>query len=170
VSSLDASVRGEILKLILDLRDQLSLAALIVSHDLGVAWNIADRVAVMYLGRIVETGPVSEVLLRPRHPYTQALISVLPEAGREGSARVLAGEPPDPTRIPAGCRFHPRCPRLGALPAGDQRAELCRGTPLPVLPALPGEGTASSLIACHLADLDQTALLESSQASRQAAS
>jgi oligopeptide/dipeptide ABC transporter ATP-binding protein len=170
VSSLDASVRGEILKLILDLRDQLSLAALIVSHDLGVAWNIADRVAVMYLGRIVETGPVSEVLLRPRHPYTRALISVLPEAGREGPVHALAGEPPDPTRIPAGCRFHPRCPRLAALPARDERADLCRGTPLPVLPALPGEGTATSLIACHLADLDQSAQLAPGEPSRQGAS
>jgi peptide/nickel transport system ATP-binding protein len=167
VSSLDASVRGEILKLILDLRDQLSLAALIVSHDLGVAWNIADRVAVMYLGRIVETGPVSEVLLRPRHPYTQALISVLPEAGREGPVRALAGEPPDPTRIPAGCRFHPRCPRLAALPPGDERADLCRGIPLPVLPAVPGEGAAASLIACHLADLSEPELLEPIRPSRQ---
>ncbi len=167
VSSLDASVRGEILKLILDLRDQLSLAALIVSHDLGVAWNIADRVAVMYLGRIVETGPVGEVLLRPRHPYTQALISVLPEAGRGGPVRTLAGEPPDPTRIPAGCRFHPRCPRLAALSASDERAELCRGMPLPVLPAVPGEGTDASLIACHLADLDEPPLLEPGPPSRQ---
>ncbi len=167
VSSLDASVRGEILKLILDLRDQLSLAALIVSHDLGVAWNIADRVAVMYLGRIVETGPVSEVLLHPRHPYTRALISVLPEAGREGPVHALAGEPPDPTRIPAGCRFHPRCPRLAALPPGDERAAVCRGTPLPVLPAVPGEAAAASLIACHLADLDESALLEPSPPFRQ---
>jgi peptide/nickel transport system ATP-binding protein len=170
VSSLDASVRGEILKLILDLRDQLSLAALIVSHDLGVAWNIADSVAVMYLGRIVETGPVSEVLLRPRHPYTQALMSVLPEAGRQGPVRALAGEPPDPTRIPPGCRFHPRCPRLGALPAGDERGDLCRGMPLAVLQAVPGEGAAASLIACHLADLDDPALLEPGQPSRQGAS
>ncbi|MFI6902825.1 ABC transporter ATP-binding protein [Nonomuraea sp. NPDC050394] len=107
VASLDASVRGEILKLILSLRDELGLSALVVSHDLGLAWNIADRVAVMYLGRIVETGTVEDVLLRPRHPYTRALLSVLP-----GSPRriVLTGEPPDPTRVPAGCRFHPRCP------------------------------------------------------------
>jgi peptide/nickel transport system ATP-binding protein len=151
VSSLDASVRGEILKLILSLRDQLSLSALIVSHDLGVAWNIADRVAVMYLGRIVEIGAVSEVLLRPRHPYTRALLSVLPDADSEHPATALAGEPPDPTRIPAGCRFHPRCPRLAALPAGDERAELCRTIPVPVLPAVATE--AVPLVACHLADL-----------------
>jgi peptide/nickel transport system ATP-binding protein len=151
VSSLDASVRGEILKLILTLRDQLSLAALIVSHDLGVAWNIADRVAVMYLGRIVEAGPVHEVLLQPRHPYTQALISVLPGGGGDRPGSVLTGEPPDPTAIPPGCRFHPRCPRLAALPADDARADLCRGKPVPVLPALAGEGAGTNLVACHLA-------------------
>ncbi len=158
VSSLDASVRGEILKLVLNLRDQLSLAALIVSHDLGVAWNIADRVAVMYLGRIVEVGPVSEVLLRPRHPYTKALLSVLPDGSNDRPGRVLGGEPPDPTNIPPGCRFHPRCPRLAALPTGDNRAELCLSTPVPVLPAAgddSGEGSvAGSLVACHLAAID----------------
>ncbi|MFD9946161.1 ABC transporter ATP-binding protein [Nonomuraea sp. NPDC059023] len=107
VASLDASVRGEILKLILSLRDELGLSALVVSHDLGLAWNIADRVAVMYLGRIVETGTVEDVLLRPRHPYTRALLSVLPDSPQR---IVLTGEPPDPTRVPSGCRFHPRCP------------------------------------------------------------
>ncbi|MEV4898940.1 ABC transporter ATP-binding protein, partial [Nonomuraea sp. NPDC055795] len=107
VASLDASVRGEILKLILSLRDELGLSALVVSHDLGLAWNIADRVAVMYLGRIVEIGTVEDVLLRPRHPYTRALLSVLPDSPQR---IVLTGEPPDPTRVPTGCRFHPRCP------------------------------------------------------------
>lgn len=82
VASLDASVRGEILKLILSLRDELGLSALVVSHDLGLAWNIADRVAVMYLGRIVETGSVEDVLLDPQHPYTKALLSVLPSGPR----------------------------------------------------------------------------------------
>ncbi|HEX4063984.1 MAG TPA: ABC transporter ATP-binding protein [Streptosporangiaceae bacterium] len=149
VSSLDASVRGEILKLFLGLRDQLGLSALIVSHDLGVAWNIADRVAVMYLGRIVEAGPVSEILVRPRHPYTQALISVLPASDTEQQASPLTGEPPDPTRIPAGCRFHPRCPRLAALPAGDSRSELCHGQPVPVLPAMEPEASLG-MVACHL--------------------
>jgi peptide/nickel transport system ATP-binding protein len=150
VSSLDASVRGEILRLILDLRDQLSLSALIVSHDLGVAWNIADRVAVMYLGRIVETGSVADVLLRPRHPYTQALISVLPDRRNDQQPVILRGEPPDPTAIPEGCRFHPRCPRLAALDPGDPRAGLCRGQDVPVLAA---PAARQSLIACHLANL-----------------
>jgi peptide/nickel transport system ATP-binding protein len=162
VSSLDASVRGEILKLILDLRDQLGLAALIVSHDLGVAWNIADRVAVMYLGRIVEAGPVHEVLLQPRHPYTQALLSVLPDASRDHPGRPLAGEPPDPTNVPSGCRFHPRCPRRAALPVGDEQAEVCRTVPVPVLPAIARDSAVTSLVACHLADLDVPALIDQS--------
>jgi peptide/nickel transport system ATP-binding protein len=144
VSSLDASVRGEILRLLLDLRDQLSLSAVIISHDLGVAWNIADRVAVMYLGRIVEAGPVADVLLHPRHPYTQALVSVL---DTESGSRLLGGEPPDPTAIPDGCRFHPRCPRLAALDSDDGRAVTCRTQDLPVLPAL-----AADQVACHLAE------------------
>src|SRR5437667_3602730 len=122
VSNLDASVRGEILKLLLELRDKLGLTIIVVTHDLGLAWTIADRVAVMYLGRIVEIGPAERVLLEPQHPYTRALLNVVPEAG--GIERpILQGEPPDPTRIPKGCRFHPRCPvvasgraeRLGIL-------------------------------------------------------
>ncbi len=146
VASLDASVRGEILSLLLRLRDDLRLAALVVTHDLGLAWNIADRVAVMYLGRIVEIGTVDEVFARPRHPYTRALMSVLPESPAEPI--VLTGEPPDPARIPAGCRFHPRCPELasGARAAGV--AELCTGTPLSVLSAA---GPGPALVSCYLA-------------------
>jgi len=123
VSSLDASVRGEILGLLLRLRDELGLTVLVVTHDLGLAWNIADRVAVMYLGRIVEIGPTAEVLQSPQHPYTQALLSVVPDVGRSEQI-VLSGEPPDPARIPQGCRFHPRCPEV--LPE-------CASVNLPVL-------------------------------------
>ncbi|WP_083678541.1 ABC transporter ATP-binding protein [Nocardiopsis sp. CNR-923] len=112
VASLDASVRGEILRLLLDLRADLGLSALVATHDLGLAWNIADRVAVMYLGRVVEVGPVEEVLAAPAHPYTRALLSVLPETGEE--PMVLSGEPPDPRHVPPGCRFHPRCPVLAS--------------------------------------------------------
>jgi peptide/nickel transport system ATP-binding protein len=118
VASLDASVRGEILRLLLRLRAEEGLSALVVTHDLGLAWNIADRVAVMYLGRIVEAGPVEEILREPRHPYTRALLSVLPESTVDEPV-VLTDEPPDPARIPTGCRFHPRCPvlRSGAAAA-----------------------------------------------------
>jgi peptide/nickel transport system ATP-binding protein len=144
VSSLDASIRGEILALLLRLREELGLGVLVVTHDLGLAWNIADRIAVMYLGRVVEAGPTEEVLTSPKHPYTQALLSVIPEIERLEPV-VLQGEIPDPTRIPSGCRFHPRCP---ALQSGEAAAvaEACRGTALPILPADP-EGHRC---ACHL--------------------
>ncbi|MEU5365228.1 ABC transporter ATP-binding protein [Streptomyces sp. NPDC005925] len=149
VASLDASVRGEILALLLRLRTELGLSALVVTHDLGLAWNIADRVAVMYLGRIVETGPVEQVLTAPRHPYTQALLSVLPEA--PGDPVVLTGEPPDPSRIPGGCRFHVRCQVLAGGEAERAGvADACRGVDPE---ALAGSGPAQA--ACHWARATQ---------------
>ncbi len=122
VASLDASIRGEILALMRALVDEAGLSIIAVTHDLGLAWNIADRIAVMYLGRIVELGDAEEVLAGPRHPYTRALLSVVPEMGRL-EQQILTGEAPDPAQIPSGCRFHPRCPvvasgeaeRLGIL-------------------------------------------------------
>ncbi|WP_213452436.1 ABC transporter ATP-binding protein [Rhizomonospora bruguierae] len=146
VSSLDASVRGEILALLLSLRAELGLSVLVVTHDLGLAWNIADRLAVMYLGRIVEAGPTEKVLGAPRHPYTEALLSVLPEAPNRAPV-ILAGETPDPSRIPGGCRFHPRCPAL-AMGIADRAgvAGRCVGEPLPVVAAGPQTWSA----ACHL--------------------
>jgi oligopeptide/dipeptide ABC transporter ATP-binding protein len=152
VSSLDASVRGEILALLLRLRDELGLTVLVVTHDLGLAWNIADRLAVMYLGRIVEAGPTEEVLADPRHPYTRALLSVLPETrGTTDSSApvILRGEPPDATDVPAGCRFHPRCPALAAgFEAGVDAAmaTACRTAALPVLPAVPQHRAACLLV------------------------
>jgi oligopeptide/dipeptide ABC transporter ATP-binding protein len=148
VSNLDASVRGEILRLLLRLRDELGLSILVVTHDLGLAWTIADRVAVMYLGRIVEIGPAEEVLTRPLHPYTKALLNVVPEAG--GLDRpILTGEPPDPTRIPPGCRFHPRCPEVASGAARAAGVEdRCRGEDLGLMELRPGH-----FAACHLAAL-----------------
>jgi oligopeptide/dipeptide ABC transporter ATP-binding protein len=146
VSSLDASVRGEILKLLLGLRNDLDIAMLVVTHDLGLAWTIADRVAVMYLGRIVEIGPAEDVLTRPVHPYTKALLDVVPEAG--GLDRpFLTGEPPDPTRIPGGCRFHPRCPEVtsGAAMAAGVEAK-CRDEDLDL-----ERFRVEHFAACHLA-------------------
>ena len=145
VSSLDASVKGEILSLLLQLRDDLGIAVLVVTHDLGLAWSIADRVAVMYLGRIVEIGPAEKVLTEPLHPYTRALLDVVPEAG--GIDRpYLQGEPPDPTKIPVGCRFHPRCPALaeGRAAAADVD-ERCRDEDLGLEEILP-----EHFAACHL--------------------
>ncbi|MGA8038990.1 MAG: ABC transporter ATP-binding protein [Acidimicrobiia bacterium] len=142
VASLDASIRGEILALMRKLVVETGLAILVVTHDLGLAWNIADRVAVMYLGRIVETGTTEQILERPRHPYTRALLSVVPETQRM-EQQILIGEIPDSRRIPSGCRFHPRCPLLqsgvlgadvaarcsaddpGPVPAGSERAAAC---------------------------------------------
>jgi oligopeptide/dipeptide ABC transporter ATP-binding protein len=148
VSNLDASVRGEILQLLLGLRDSLQLSILIVTHDLGLAWTVADRVAVMYLGRIVEIGPAEEVLLRPRHPYTKALLDVVPEAG--GIDRpILQGEPPDPTRVPRGCRFHPRCPVVASGEAATLGIDgKCRGEDLGLEELSPGH-----LAACYEASL-----------------
>ncbi|MFZ0159383.1 MAG: ABC transporter ATP-binding protein, partial [Kineosporiaceae bacterium] len=142
VSALDASVRGEILALLLQLRDEQALTVVVVTHDLGLAWNIADRIAVMYLGRIVEVGSVEEVLRAPRHPYTRALISVVPEIGQV-TPQVLAGEPPDATRIPAGCRFRPRCPLYAASDDATLRGR-CERESLPVLAA-----AAEHSAACH---------------------
>jgi oligopeptide/dipeptide ABC transporter ATP-binding protein len=152
VSNLDASVRGEILALLMELRDRLGLTILVVTHDLGLAWTISDRVAVMYLGRIVEIGPTEDVLLRPKHPYTKALLDVVPEAG--GLERpILAGEPPDPTRIPAGCRFHPRCPIVASGEAARLGIEdACKGTDLGLI-----EFPNSVFAACHKAALTRDA-------------
>nr|WP_307865563.1 ABC transporter ATP-binding protein [Streptomyces montanisoli] len=144
VASLDASVRGEILELILRLRDDLGVSALVVSHDLGLAWNIADRVAVMYLGRIVEQGTVEEVLLRPQHPYTRALLSVVPTGADDWHPTLLTGEPPDPTAIPSGCRFHPRCGRWAAATPEERSTAACDRRELPVL------APDTSCAACHL--------------------
>jgi oligopeptide/dipeptide ABC transporter ATP-binding protein len=144
VSNLDASVRGEILRLLLKLRAESRISILIVTHDLGLAWTIADRVAVMYLGRIVELGPTRRVLTAPRHPYTRALLDVVPEAGGS-SRRLLTGEPPDPTRIPPGCRFHPRCPAL-ASGAAAAVGSACRGEDPRLIALEPAHQAA-----CHLA-------------------
>ncbi len=146
VSNLDASVRGEILSLLMKLREELRISLLIVTHDLGLAWTVADRVAIMYLGRIVEIGPAEEVLQRPLHPYTKALLAVVPEAG--GVDRpILAGEPPDPTRIPPGCRFHVRCPEVTTGRAAAAGVEpKCTGEDLGLTELRPGH-----FAACHLA-------------------
>lgn len=112
VSMLDVSVRAEILNLLARLRQERGISILYIVHDLAVAACVADRLAVMYLGRIVELGPTAAVLERPRHPYTRALLAAVPvpnpEARRERV--VLPGEAPDASALPPGCRFHPRCP------------------------------------------------------------
>ena len=120
VSSLDASVRGEILALLLRLRDELGLTLVVVTHDLGLAWNIADRVAVMYLGRIVEIGPTEEIMSAPQHPYTKALLSVVPETAHLEPI-VLAGETPDPDPDPRRLPVPHPLPRAGRRHGGRRR-------------------------------------------------
>jgi len=113
VSMLDVSIRAQILEILLDLRATRGVAFLFITHDLAVAWLIADRIAVMYLGKIVELGHAQEIIGKPRHPYTLALLEAAPHVHRDPNAptRVpLVGEAPNASRIPPGCRFHPRCP------------------------------------------------------------
>lgn len=112
VSMLDVSIRAEILNLLVELRQRRGISILFITHDLSTAAYFADRIAVMYLGRIVELGPAKEVLKDPRHPYTKALMSVIPVPNpRLRRERIiLQGETPNPIEVPSGCRFHPRCP------------------------------------------------------------
>ncbi len=140
VSMLDVSLRAGILRLMLELREHRDVAYLFITHDLSLAWVVADRIAVVYLGRIVETGPSAEVIRESKHPYTKALVSVIPvpEAGAAAEQIVLTGETPSARKVPSGCRFHPRCWRFEAL----GRPEMCT-TSDPVL------GAAEHGVACH---------------------
>ncbi len=112
VSMLDVSIRAEILNLLAELKQERGISILFITHDLGTVAAVADRIAVMYLGRIVETGTVEQVLRDPKHPYTKALLSVVPVPNPRLRRQriILQGETPDPTRLPPGCRFAPRCP------------------------------------------------------------
>jgi oligopeptide/dipeptide ABC transporter ATP-binding protein len=112
VSMLDMSIRAEILNLLAELRQRRGVSVIFITHDLATAAYIADRVAVMYLGRIVESGPVREVLANPVHPYTKSLLSVIPVPNPRLRRKhtILQGDPPNPISLPSGCRFHPRCP------------------------------------------------------------
>jgi peptide/nickel transport system ATP-binding protein len=141
-SALDASIRAQILNLLVELKDQLDLTLVLISHDLRVVRYLCDRVAVMYLGKIVEVAPRDELFTNPRHPYTRVLLaaSLAEQAGAEGNAMVsrLRGEPPSPIDVPSGCRFHPRCPIA---------QDICR-TVVPEV-ARPGE---DHTVVCHLWD------------------
>jgi oligopeptide/dipeptide ABC transporter ATP-binding protein len=135
LSSLDASAQAQLANLLMELRDELGVGMLLISHDLGIVHQIADLVAVMYLGQVVETATTAQLWDSPLHPYSRALIASIPRADGAGNLpAALPGEVPDPARPPAGCRFHPRCPvaldrcRTEAPPLlslGDGRAAAC---------------------------------------------
>jgi oligopeptide/dipeptide ABC transporter ATP-binding protein len=131
VSALDVSIQAQILNLLVEVRRRFALTFVFISHDLAVVRYVADRVAVMYLGEIVELGEAAAVLARPLHPYTQMLISAVlePDAGGRHDRPLLKGEPPNPELIPSGCPFHPRCPSAMDRCASDAPPETDAGTP-----------------------------------------
>jgi peptide/nickel transport system ATP-binding protein len=149
VSMLDVSVRAGVLAILSELRAQ-GLGILMITHDLSTAARFADRIAVMYLGRIVEEGSADDVVNNPQHPYTRALLSVVPKRDprEQTTPQILRGETPNPVRIPVGCRFHPRCPLVASGEAERLGIEgRCRGEDLglaPVPGAAPGSAHAAA--------------------------
>lgn len=126
VSALDVSIQAQIINLLIEIRQRMKLAMIFIAHDLAVVRRLCDRIAVLYLGRIVEEGRTADVFAAPKHPYTQALIRAIPEINPDKPlpASMLAGEPPSPLALPPGCPFHPRCPQV---------FEPCRHDPVPAL-------------------------------------
>jgi peptide/nickel transport system ATP-binding protein len=141
VSALDVSIQAQILNLLDDLQDDFRLTYMFISHDLGVVRHISDRIAVMYLGRIVEIGDADEIYNRPKHPYTAALLSAVPKRGSGSDVTkrvVLHGDVPSPANPPSGCPFHPRCPKARIVSGSqDEVPENCRAEMPPLGEVMP---------------------------------
>jgi len=138
VAALDVSIQGQIINLFMELRERLELGLIFIAHDLAIVRRLCDRVAVMYLGRIVEEGPTEEVFRNPRHPYTAALVAAIPEIDPDTplSRDLPPGDPPSPLRLPEGCPFHPRC---------TQAQDICRTGAPPAYRTSPGRRWACVL-------------------------
>jgi oligopeptide/dipeptide ABC transporter ATP-binding protein len=153
VSALDVSIQAQVLNLLFDLQQQLDLTYIFISHDLSVVRHVADRLMLMYLGKVVEAGPSEEVYRKPRHPYSNALLSAVPlpdpKVMKERERIVLVGDVPSPINPPQACRFHPRCPKAQALCAIEE----------PVLVARPGD-PPDHATACHFPVRDGESLAD----------
>jgi oligopeptide/dipeptide ABC transporter ATP-binding protein len=135
VSALDVSIRAQVLNLLAELQKDLKLTLIFISHDLSVVRHVSDRIAVMYLGKLVEIAPASGLFERARHPYTRALLSAIPvpdpDFDSEREQIILSGDPPSPVDPPNGCHFHPRCPRAEARCETEEPALIPRLTDAP---------------------------------------
>ncbi|MBP0493942.1 ABC transporter ATP-binding protein [Pararoseomonas indoligenes] len=144
ISALDVSIQAQVMNLLAEVQARSGVALLFISHDLRAVRQMSHRVAVMYLGRVVEEGEPDEVLHAPSHPYARALVSAIPHPGRKGGRIVLRGDPPNPAARPPGCAFHPRCADAAALCARE-------------VPALKRRASDGRLVACHVAHGDVAA-------------
>jgi oligopeptide transport system ATP-binding protein len=146
-TALDVTVQAQVMDLLDDLQRDTGMGLILITHDLGVVNEVADRVAVMYAGKIVETGTVDDVFTNPAHPYTVGLMASVPQVeGKGGRLRPIVGQPPNLARIPSGCAFHPRCPRARTGAAADAGRDCVVDVP-PLRLVTPGREAA-----CHYAE------------------